>query len=256
MVRFAAFLCLVVVCVAAQTVAPAGQEDPSSKRAREIVDKAVQALGGDAYVKAPGYFYAGRASGFAKGELNALSNVFVWISNDKQRVERAKVPGWVTIFNGDKGWDITYHGTEPLEAKIQQAHDRQVTYSLRNVLTKWIRDPKTIYFFDGEKYAEARQCYSVTLINGNNESATILFDQQSYLPLKEEWSARDPEYHDKFTESVIYDKFRQVQGIQTPFIVTRYKNDEMTGQTFVSEAKYMAMPENIFTPEYKSPAPR
>ncbi|GAC1658234.1 MAG: hypothetical protein NVS9B15_19800 [Acidobacteriaceae bacterium] len=238
------------------TIAPQGTEEPGSKRAREVIERTIQAMGGEAFVNAPGYFYTGRASGFSKGELNALSNVLSWTSGDKQRIEREKVPGWITIFNGDKGWDLTYHGMETLPQKLIDQRGRAATYSLGNVLRKWTRDPKTIYFYDGERYAEARQSYSVTMINGENLSATLLIEQQTYLPLKESWSGRDPEYHDKFEESVIYDKYRTVQGIQTPFIVTRYRNGEMTGQTFVNTAKYMNMPEQIFSPDYKAPAPR
>ncbi|HEY0565031.1 MAG TPA: hypothetical protein VGC88_05575 [Terriglobales bacterium] len=238
------------------TITPAGQEDPGSKRAREVIDRTIQALGGDAFMHPQGLFYEGRASGFNKhGELNGMQDVRVWKFGDKQRVERVKVPGWVTIFSGDKGWDVTFHGTDPIPAKDMQRRQRVERYSMNNVLRNWVRDPKTIYFFNGEKYAESRQCYSITLINAQNQSVDMLVESGTYLPIKNEWAERDPEYQEKTEESSIYDKYRNVQGIQTPFIVSFSNRGQMLSQTFITTAKYEPMSDSIFTPESKQSAP-
>jgi hypothetical protein len=238
------------------TIASPGQEDPGSKRARDVIERTIQALGGDAFMHPQGLYYEGRASGFnRRGELNAMQNVRVWKLGDKQRVEHVKVPGWVTIFNGDKGWDITYHGNDPIPAKDMQRRLRVERYSMTNVLRNWTKDPKTIYFFNGEQYAEARQCYAITLINGQNQSVDMLIESGTFLPVKNSWAERDPEYQEKTDESSIYDKYRDVQGVQTPFITSYSNRGQMLSQTFVTEAKYEAMNDSIFTPEAKQPAP-
>jgi len=242
------------------TVAPSSGEDAIARRARGYIEQMVAALGGDTYIHAQGFFYRGRSGGFSNRELNSLMNVEVWDKftpqGEKQRVEHPKEPGWVTIFSGDNAWDITYHGTRQLEAKYVDSWKRRQAHSLGRVVRVWLRDPKTIYFDDGEQFFEANPAHAVTIINGQNESVTVLIDPKTFLPAKMEWKSRDTTYHDQFSEAMVYDKYREVDGVQTPFILGYYRNDELAGQTFVTEATYADFPDAIFTPEYKSAAPR
>lgn len=240
------------------TITPQFQEDPGSKHAREIIDRTIQALGGDAYENVRNVYQEGRTSGFSRGNpTGAVTPFWRWLEfPDKERIELLKSREWILIYSGDKAWDITYHGDKPMEAKDLQQYLQRRVRSLDAVLRQWVKDPKTIYFFDGELFAEAKQTYSVTLINGSNESVTLMVDKRTYLPVKKTWSERD-EYKEKFTEVEIFDQYREIQGIQTPFVTSRSRNDSMTGERFLQKVVYnKAAPDEIFKPEYKKPAPQ
>ena len=240
------------------TLTPQGEEDPGSKQAREVIDRTIQALGGEAYMNIRDVYQEGRAGSITRqGESEGAVPFSRWIEfPDKERAELLKTHEWVVVYNGDKAWDITYHGTHPLAEDDLKQYLQRRSHSLEIVLRQWVRDPKTIYFLNGELFAEAKQCYSVTLINGQNQSVTLLVDKQTYLPVKKSWSDRD-QYKEKFTEDEVFDKYRDVQGFPTPFVISRLRDGRMTGERFLTKAAYnKAVPAEIFTPDYKRPAPQ
>jgi hypothetical protein len=78
----------------------------------------------------------------------------------------------------------------------------------------------------------------VTLISPDNEAVTIQIDAQTHLPLRRTFQWRDPIYHDKNTDAEEYDDYHVVQGIPTPFTITRFKNDDQVRQYYVTKAIY------------------
>jgi hypothetical protein len=240
------------------TITPQSAEDPSSKRAREVIDRTILALGGDAYMNIHDVYQEGRTSGFSRGAPTGSVVPFArWFEYpDKERLELLKTHEWVMVYNTNKGWESTYHGTHPVAADELKQYLERRDRSLDSVLRGWTRDPKTIYFFEGELYADAKQTYSVTLINSANQSVTLMVDKQTYLPMKKSWADRD-EYKEKFTEEESYDQYRLIQGIQTAFVTARQRNQQMTGERFLSQVIYnkSANP-TIFTSDYKGQAPK
>ncbi|MEO8725539.1 MAG: hypothetical protein ABI383_05395 [Acidobacteriaceae bacterium] len=239
------------------TIAPQGQEDPGSKLARSVMDRTIQALGGEAYMNIHDVYQQGQSGGYTRqGATDGTVPFWRWFEfPDKERAELLKTHEWVIVYNGDKAWDITYHGTKPLAADdLKQYLDRR-SHSVDAVLRGWVRDPRTIYFSNGELFAAAKQCYSVTLINGSNQSVTLLLDKQTYLPVKKSWSERD-QFKEKFTEEEIFDQYRDVQGFQTAFVTSRLRDGHMTGQRYLSRVVYnFRVPPEIFTTEFKKSAP-
>lgn len=241
------------------TLAPSGTEDPTSKQARQIIDRTILALGGDAWMNLRYTYQEGRTSGFNRGQPSGMIGPFWrWTAGaDKERVELLKKHDWVIVYNGDQGWDITYHGAKPFTPEQMKQYLARRNHSLEQVLRDWTRDPKTIYFLDGEKFVDAKQAYSITLINGSNDSATLIIDKQTYLPIRKSWAERDPVTRDKDTEEEIWEKYREVQGIQTPFVISRSRNGLTVSERFLTTASYgRPVPDAIFSPDYKGQAPR
>ena len=73
---------------------------------------------------------------------------------------------------------------------------------------------------------------SVQLINAQNESITLYFDEDTHLPVKKSFEWRDPVDRQKNLEEEIYENYRSVSGIMAPFNVTRYFNGDMASQRF------------------------
>jgi hypothetical protein len=78
----------------------------------------------------------------------------------------------------------------------------------------------------------------VTLISAQNEAVTILTDLQTHLPLRRSFEWRDPIYKDKNVDAEEYDDYHTMDGFPTPLTITRFKNDEMVHQYFLSHVKY------------------
>ena len=101
-----------------------------------------------------------------------------------------------------------------------------------------MKDPNTILIYEGQKLAERHLADSVTLISPQNDAITIQMDAQTHLPLRRVYQWRDPTYHDKNTEAEEYDGYRAVDGIPTPYTITRFKNDDMTRQIFIDKVLF------------------
>jgi hypothetical protein len=56
--------------------------------------------------------------------------------------------------------------------------------------------------------------------------------------VKKTFSWRDPTDKQRNTEDEVYDAYRPVQGIMTPFSVTRFYNGDMSNQRFLSVVSY------------------
>jgi hypothetical protein len=63
-------------------------------------------------------------------------------------------------------------------------------------------------------------------------------DAETHLPLRRSFEWRDPVYKDKNLDAEEYDDYHTVDGLPTPFIVTRFKNGEMIRQYFVVHVEY------------------
>ena len=63
-------------------------------------------------------------------------------------------------------------------------------------------------------------------------------DSQTHLPLRRVFQWRDPVYNDKNTDAEEYDDYRPMDGFPTPFSITRFKNDEMVRQYYVTKVSF------------------
>jgi len=233
--------------------------DSGEKKARALLDKMIQALGGDAYLNYTTRTDKGRTYTFYRGDPNSPSVQFVhnwqWPDKDSFQVAVAAdmmlqdpvfgVPIDITkksnivtyIHNGDKGYEITYRGTAAEEAKELREFLRRRAHSLEIVLRQWLKEPGTLVMYSGTAIADRRLVEEVTIINSQNDSVTIAIDPDTYLPLRRIFTYRDEQNY-KTDDVLVYANYRKVEGIMAPMSVVRMRNDEMVGQQFLTEVHY------------------
>lgn len=224
-------------------------QDANSKKARAAIDAMVQALGGDRWLNLQNSYIEGRTSGFYQGKpTGAIGDFFSWhVFPDKDRIELTKKHDVVDIFLGKEGWEITYRGKRPLPADQRDEFLRRRDHSIETAVKVWLKDPNTILLFDGQSLAERHLADQVTLISSTNDSITIQMDAETHLPLRRTFYWRDPMYKDKNEEVEEYDNYRTMDGIPTPFAITRFHNGDMTNQRFIYKAAYnVQLPPNAF----------
>ena len=224
---------------AAQSAAP--EDIANAKQARAVLDKMIEALGGRAYLNVQDMEQNGRLYGFDhNGEAADAGSPFVryWKWPDKDRVELLKHRDWILVYNGNDANETTYHGTHPLDAKTLKGYLERRSYSLDQVIRGWLKDPAIALYYDGATISENKQAEKVSMIAPDHRGVTLYIDANSHLPLRKTYTTRDSETGDRVEESESFDNYRLIQGVQTPTRVTRYKNDIMTAQRFISEVKY------------------
>jgi hypothetical protein len=235
-------LCFLLTLVAtglAQSPAPADPTD-NARKAKDVIQKTIQAMGGQAFLSFVDYKQEGRGFGFYHGSSVGVGAPFVryYAYPDKERFEFFKEGDWVIIHNGDKGYETTFRGTREEDPKDNAEYRRRRLYMLEVVLRGWAQDPKTAFFYDGTTIAETRQVHKITLMNTNNQSVTLYINSNTYLPVKKSYTWRDPEYKEMAEESELFDNWRIVQGIATPHLYTRTRNGEMNSQRFIKTVTY------------------
>ena len=209
-------------------------EDESTRKAKSLVDQAIAALGGPTYLNIRDRQQQGRGYSFHHGRAEGPGNVFWDFIEfpDKERIEITKERDIAQVFVGNKGWEITYKGPHALDPKDLDQYLRRRHYSLDSVLRTWINTPGVILLYEGNSIAAQHPAQRVTLINAQNESVTLFFDEDTHLPVKKSFEWRDPVDRQKNLEEEIYENYRSVSGIMAPFNVTRYFNGDMASQRF------------------------
>lgn len=240
----------------------------NARQARALLEKTIDALGGQPYLTYENRVEEGRYYPLYHGRTNSTGIPYRYYVEypDKDRFEvlRMKdihiIPGEIDIggvkskkvdlaliHNGDKGYEITYKGTAAQEPEDLRNYLRRRQHSLEWIFRKWIRDPNVALFYDGPAVVDGKETEGVTLLNSENDSVSVSLDLNTHYPIKISYSWRDPKDKQKNVEEEIYDSYKLVQGIWTPHSITRYFNGETSQQRFINTASYnLNLPDSMF----------
>ena len=205
-------------------------------QARVLLDKAILALGGQAFLSMRGLEQEGRTYTLFHGRSTSNGVVFWRFVEypDKERIEVTKERDVAYVYNGNKGYEITFKGPHGVEQKDLDGYLRHRRLSLETVLRTWIDDPGVALFYEGNALAGNLPAEQVTLINAKDEAVSLYFDPDTHLPIKKSYKWRDPVDRDINVEEEVYDNYRAVQGVMIPYNFTRYYNGDMQTQRFLN----------------------
>ena len=217
---------------------PIDQEN--ARKARALLEQAIQALGGHAYLNIRDMQQQGRIYGFHHGRPSGTGALFWRFVQypDKERLEVTKERDVANVYTGDKGYEVTYKGAHAVEKKDLEDYLRRRRFSLEMMLRVWINDPGVALFYDGSALASNLAAQQVTLINSKDEAVKLFFDIDTHLPLKKSYTWRDPVDKEHDVEEEVYDNYKLVQGILTPYSITRYYNGDMQSQRFINSVQF------------------
>jgi hypothetical protein len=212
----------------------------NAKQARVALDAMVQAMGGPAWLNMKSQLRQGHVAAFFHGKPSGGTTDYweyhVWPDHD--RIEYTKHRDVLQFYIGRTGEEVTYKGKAPLPQEQVDDFLRRRDHSIETAIKLWLKDPQTILIYEGQRLAERHLADQVTLISAQNEAVTILMDTQTHLPLRRTFEWRDPLYKDKNLDAEEYDDYHTVNGLPTPFTITRFKNDDMISQRFLDHVTY------------------
>ncbi|MGA8867714.1 MAG: hypothetical protein WB510_12130, partial [Candidatus Sulfotelmatobacter sp.] len=144
---------------AAQSATPSAAaipaDDTGVRKAKALLNQAIQALGGQAYLDVRTLQQTGRTYTFFHGRPTG-NGVLFWRFveyPDKERIEVTKERDVAYVYAGEKGYEITYRGPRPMEAKDLNDYLRRRKFSLETVLRIWVDDPRVALFYEGTALA-------------------------------------------------------------------------------------------------------
>jgi len=254
--------------------------DPENMhKARALLDKALSALGGSAYLDIKDVKQEGRSYSFHRGEAKGAGVSFTRMRKfwDKDRIDYTAahqvdfepfygvdIPVKTLkthvslIYSGDKGYEVTNIGVRSVDEKEDLVpYLRRRHFSIDAILRQWLNEPRVGLFYEGQTVAAQKPVDQVTIMNARNEAVTLYLETDSHLPIKKTFTWRDPADKQRNVEDEIFDNYRPVQGVMTPFDVTRVYNGEMAGQSFLNSASYnQGLADNLFDPQQVPIAPK
>jgi hypothetical protein len=232
--------------------ATAPTQDPSAAKARAVLDAMIQALGGQRWLNLQNRYVEGRIAAFYQGKpTGATVRYWQWDTPAATRVDLTESKkdkhNWTQVFTGGQCWEITFRGKNPIAKDQCASINRSRDHSIETAVRVWMKDPSTILMYEGQSLAGRHLAQQVTLLNAENDSITIQVDADTHLPLSRSWSWRDPVYKDKNEDAEEYDDYHVIDGLPTPFTITRTHNGDETQQRFIFKAAYnVALPPNGF----------
>jgi hypothetical protein len=212
----------------------------NAQKARAVLDAMVKALGGSAWLNMQNQEREGHIAAFFQGKPDLGTTEYFEFHQwpDHDRIEFTKHRDVFQFYIGRQGYEVTYKGKRALDKDIVDDYLRRRDHSIETAVKLWMKDPNTILIYEGQHLAERHLAEQVTLISPQNEAITILMDEQTHLPLRRTFEWRDPEYHDKNMDAEEYDDYHVIQGFPTPLTITRFKNDDMIRQYFVTKVSF------------------
>ena len=248
----------------AAPVQPAGQTP--EQQGHKLLDEMVEALGGDAWLHRHNIREYGRLARFFRGAPTGITVDFsairqfpgdnrpegerIGFITDKSMILPGKKIDVVQIWTGDSGYEITYKGHNSLPHEQVEDYYRRRDHSIESVVRVWLKASDVVVISEGNSMVERRLADKVTVLSANNDAVTIELDATTHLPLRRTFKWRNETFKDFDEDAEEYDDYHVVQGLPTPYTLTRYHNGDMNSQTFFTKFAYdIDLPPDTFTQE-------
>lgn len=224
----------------------------SAAKAKQLIEEAVQALGGTAYLNVRDVTCTGKLSQFGhSGDLSGFEK-FVDYSKlpDKDRTENIPKHNIIQVMNGTKGWVLDRGGvSEALQTDVAQ-FEEDMKKDIDNILRHRYKEPGMVLRYAGSDVVDLREADWIELVDSDNRTIRIAFSRATHMPIRKVVTTRDANIRMKFDEIEYYSNFHPLSGVETPFQITRERNGLKVYQVFFDTCDYNTnLSDSLFTKE-------
>lgn len=238
--RWTAVLAAVASVAMAQT--PSRME-----RGKQIVDEAIQALGGRAFLEVKDRTETGRVYSFYREQLRGLSVARIYTRYLTPPAPPARATGmlvrerqsfgkkdeeYAVLFDEEKAWQITFRGARPLPAETLARYRDSTRRNFFYILRERLGEGGLTMEYKSSEVVDNTPVAVVEINDADNNAVTVHFHQSTKLPVRQIFYRRD-EQRVKHEEVTLFAKFRDVGGgVMWPFAITRMRDGEKIFEIF------------------------
>jgi len=232
---FALLVCLTARVARAQTDKPSPQMTAASQeRAEQIVQRALEAVGGTNYLNVRTVIGRGQFTQFRDGMSgNPAAFVDYIVYPDKERTEFKAQGGKIIQTNtGETGWLFDGAAKTLRDMKPAQVEDFKLTLrtSLENLLRGAWRERGAKISYAGRREAGiARRNEVVRLTYPDGFAVEFEFDAKDYLPAKVRYTRKNADGADVTEEDHLLQNVN-IQGVIIPFVVDHFVGGVQTSR--------------------------
>jgi hypothetical protein len=243
-------ICFAVAPRAAAQDSAVLMPEQSAAKAKQLLQQAIAALGGSAYLNVRDATCSGRLGQFDHaGNLNGFGKFIDYTQPPyKDRTENLPQRNIIEVYNGDKGWVLDRGGVS--DAPVTDLADFQGTVKkdIDNILRHRIHEPGMIFRYGGRDIVDLKPADWIELVDADNGTIRIALAGDTHLPVRKTVATRDPNTQLKSDEIEYYSNYHPTDGIQTAFQITRERNGIKVFQVFFDRCEYnTGLSDSLFT---------
>lgn len=226
--------------------------EQSAAKAKQVLQQAIDALGGNAYLNVRDVSCTGRLSQFGhSGDLDGFETFVDYAEPpNRDRTENLPQRNIVQVYDGDKGWTMDRGGVSPAAAADLARFQEDIQIDTDNILRHRIHEPDMIFRYGGMDVVDLHEVEWVEIVDSQDRSIRIAFTTADHLPVRKVVETRDSRSRTKTQQVEYFSNYHPVSGIQTPFQVTRERNNIKIYQVFFEKCDYnTGMSDSLFTKE-------
>jgi hypothetical protein len=229
----------------------AAAETPAGAKGKHVVDDAIAALGGNAFLEMQDRVESGRAYSFYRDNLSGLSIAKIYtryITVDptksahdlgvRERQAFGKNEDSAVVLREDGGANITYRGPKALPMEDFERYRESTLHNIFYILRQRLHEAGMEFEWKGSDVVDRVPVEIVDVIDAQNFVVRVYFHQVTKLPVKQSFSRLDPKTKDRDEEVTRFDRYRDNHGIQWPQQITRERNGEKIYQIFAETVSF------------------
>ncbi|MBD0372850.1 MAG: hypothetical protein ICV60_18545 [Pyrinomonadaceae bacterium] len=224
----------------------------NEQKAEQIVERAMKALGGDAYMNVRSTTSRGYYSQFAEGAAGLpLTFVDYIVYPDRERTEfKGQGVKVIQTNTGDTGWLYDGQAKTLQDMNKEQVDDfklamrTNIDYLLRGY---WRKEGAKLSYVGRREAGIGRRNETVRLTYTDGLSVEFEFAAQDGLPAKVIYKKKGKEGAET-TEEDRFAQFINIEGVITPFIIDHFRNSQQTSRiNYQSVEINRSVPDSLFT---------
>ena len=215
------------------------------EKARLLLDKCLESVGGEAFLRMRTLKQTGRAYSFYRKDLSGLAVITIF--NEYGPPEENEDPNWLpvsrrevytqkgdyyTLFQNGKGWEVTYLGARPLPEDQVQRYRISTRRDIFHILRYRLDEPGMYFYYAGTEVVSNVPTHAIEITDSEGEKVTVYLRMSDNLPIQQDYLRRDPKTRIPFEEKWIYSKYRLVGGVKVPWNVQHVRDEERIFELF------------------------
>jgi hypothetical protein len=214
--------------------------EQSAAKAKQILQKLTDALGGARYLNVRESACEGRLARFGhNSELTGYTNFKdYWGYPDKNRTDYSKKGVIINLYNGDKGWTLDRGGVSELPAPSIADFQELAKKDINNLLRFRIREPDMIFRYGGQDIVDLKTVDWVEINDTEQRTFRLAVDRSSHFFVRTMIITEDQTTRERSVETSIYSNFQPIEGVQTPLQITSDRDGRRISQVFFTSCKF------------------
>jgi hypothetical protein len=205
--------------------------ETAQEKGRQIVEKSINALGGDGFRFLRTRTEQGRAYSFYREQISGLSIAHFYTKytpeGEWQRQTFGKKQDDVVILTPTTGWEITYKGAKALPAERIEQFRESMLHDVFYILRSRIDEPGMTFESKGIDVVENQPVEVVDVFDADNRNVTLYIHGSTWLPVKQRFERWDPAIKERREEVTRFTKYREAgNGVMWPRDTQRERDGE------------------------------